>query len=229
MPPAIAGTPRNSLSNVLITTRTFGNSALRSELAMLRKYLISTEPGRTEALASACAGAWGRSRRPASARRTARRRRRPRARPSCVARGRTSAGSRSVSWCWPRRKKRPRGSRSSGASISTRTIDALAVRALDLLMRHLDEVGALEHGVSELDQLRIGAIDASRVEARVRIELRIEIVIGVPQFLEPVEIFVVIDRRQHPADLTGTVRAASRPRTRHARPARRGCRSCGPG
>ncbi len=44
-PPASAGTPRMSLSRTLITTRTLGNKALRSPLAMLRKYLISTHPG----------------------------------------------------------------------------------------------------------------------------------------------------------------------------------------
>jgi len=37
-PPASAGTPRMSLSRTLITTRTLGNKALRSPLAMLRKY-----------------------------------------------------------------------------------------------------------------------------------------------------------------------------------------------
>ncbi len=42
--PASAGTLRNSLSNVLITTRTLGNSALRSAPAMLRKYLMRTAP-----------------------------------------------------------------------------------------------------------------------------------------------------------------------------------------
>ena len=43
--------------------------------------------------------------------------------------------------------------------VSTVHRDALAVRALDLLVRHLDEIGALEHGGQRLDQLRIGAID----------------------------------------------------------------------
>jgi hypothetical protein len=87
-------------------------------------------------------------------------------------------------------------------------LDALAVRALDLLVRHLDEIGALEHGGELLDQLRIGAIDGLGAEPRVRRELRIEIVIRVPQHLEPVEIFVVIDCGQHLAYLPEPVALA---------------------
>src|SRR5580658_752683 len=44
MPLASAGTPSTSLSALLMTTRAFGNSALRSPLAMLRKHFSSTEP-----------------------------------------------------------------------------------------------------------------------------------------------------------------------------------------
>ena len=56
--PASAGRPSVSVSNMLITTRTFGNKALRSAHATLRKYLINTEPGRilrrTRSLRSRC-------------------------------------------------------------------------------------------------------------------------------------------------------------------------------
>ena len=45
MPPAIAGTLKESLSWLLITTRALGNNALSALTGMLRKYFSSTEPG----------------------------------------------------------------------------------------------------------------------------------------------------------------------------------------
>ena len=45
--------------------------------------------------------------------------------------------------------------------------DALAMRALDLLVRHFDEIGALEHGGEQLEELRIGLVDRSGCELRV--------------------------------------------------------------
>ena len=47
MPPISAGTPSQSRSRKLITTRTSGNSMSRSERAMSRKHFSSTAPGRT--------------------------------------------------------------------------------------------------------------------------------------------------------------------------------------
>ena len=47
MPPISAGTPSQSWSFNPMTTRTSGNSALRSVRAMSWKYLSSTEPGRS--------------------------------------------------------------------------------------------------------------------------------------------------------------------------------------
>ena len=60
---------------------------------------------------------------------------------------------------------------------------------------------ALEHGGEGFHQPRIGVRDRRGIEARTRIELGIEVVIVVTQPLELVEILVVIDRRQKPADL----------------------------
>ena len=136
----------------------------------------------------------------ASARRTAPRRHRPSPRSSWCA-IRTSAGSRNSRGGGRGGRSARRGNPRAAPRSRPRTAASLAVRALDLLVRHLDEVGALEHGGEQLDQLRIGAVDRIGAEPRVRGQLRIEIVVGVPQLLEAVEIFVVIDRRQHLADL----------------------------
>jgi hypothetical protein len=76
---------------------------------------------------------------------------------------------------------------------------ALAMRLLDLGMRHLDEVGILQHGGEGIDQVGIGHFLCGIVEARMRIELGIEVVMAQP--LELVEVFVVIDRGQEAADL----------------------------
>jgi len=78
---------------------------------------------------------------------------------------------------------------------------ALAMRLLDLGVRQLDEVRALEHRGEALDQIGVSLLDDRPVEVRVRVELGIEIEVVVAQPLELVEIFVVIDRRQEAADV----------------------------
>ena len=224
-PPASAGKPSNSLSRLLITTRTLGNSALRSPLAMLRKCLSSTEPGTILRRASVFVPAASRSRHPASSPRSGRRRRR--LRPRTVRRRRPNQSATSHCSCWPRRQKRTSRKSSSGASISTRCPSTAPVGVADLRVRQLDEVGVLEHLVEGLHEVAVAALARRAVERGMRLDLGAEIVIVVAQPLERLEIFVVIDRRQHvaePAEL-------SRPRRfcrRLARPEPTGCRSCGP-
>ena len=151
-PPASAGTPRTSLSNMLITTRTLGNRALRSVLAMLRKYLISTAPGLIRRRARLFSFAARPVPAPASSPPTARHRHRPGSR-ACVAQPVPLAGSPTSPVWWPRRKKRISRKSSTGASTSTRVTVAFAMRLLDLGMGHLDEIGALEHRRKRFDQL----------------------------------------------------------------------------
>ena len=168
---------------------------------MLRKYLISTEPGRMRRCNDrrcAC----GRQPR-ASARRTAPRRHRPAHRSS---------------WFPSQASAEPRSSPVLAAAEephlaeilerrldSTRTSTSSRCARFDLLVRHLDEIGALEHGGKRFGELRIGAFHRIGLNAHARDQLRIEIEIGVPQLFQAVEIFVVIDRRQQLADLPETL------------------------
>jgi hypothetical protein len=69
-------------------------------------------------------------------------------------------------------------------------------------MRQLGEVRAFEHLFQGLHQVGVGTVDRGRLLRHVRHDLRIEIVVVVAQTLEQTEIFKVIDRGQHLAELT---------------------------
>ncbi len=185
---------------MLITTRTLGNRALRSVLAMLRKYLISTAPALILRRVSRFLSRFDDD--PGC--RLHRHEQhdvvvdedvvRPLAQPEPLAgldRLRVVAAAEEADL----------------AEIVDRRLDlhahhlALAVRLLDLGKGHFDEVGALEHGGERFDQIGVMALERGVVDARRRCELGIEVEIGVTQLLELVEILVVIDRRQQPADL----------------------------
>jgi hypothetical protein len=90
----------------------------------------------------------------------------------------------------------------------------------DLGVRHLDELRALEHGGEGIDQVRIGFLERGGVEARVRVDLGVEVEIVVAQPLELAEIFVMIDRRERTTDLAEFL-PLCRAGERSERPARR--------
>src|SRR5260370_13774905 len=59
----------------------------------------------------------------------------------------------------------------------------------------------LEHAYNRRDEIGISCLERGMIEARVRVELGIEIEIVVPQPLERIEIVVVIDSGKACADL----------------------------
>ena len=64
----------------------------------------------------------------------------------------------------------------------------LAMGALDLLVRHFDEVRAMQDLGERVDQIAIGAFDRGAVEARMAVGVRAEIEVVVAQPLELIEI-----------------------------------------
>lgn len=85
--------------------------------------------------------------------------------------------------------------------------------AVDFGVRHLDEVRALEHQSEGVEEIGIGTLERVVVEARVRLDLRIEIEVIGAQPLQPVEIFVVVDRAEQPAKLAELVVVVAGERT----------------
>ena len=78
----------------------------------------------------------------------------------------------------------------------------LAMGAVDLVVRYLDEIGVVQHAAQRGDQLVIGAIEGGGVEPGMRgVELGAEVEVVVAELLEPVEILVVIDRAEQLAEL----------------------------
>src|SRR5437763_280119 len=77
----------------------------------------------------------------------------------------------------------------------------LAMGALNLLVRHFDEVRAMQDLGERVDQIAIGAFDRRAVEARMAVGVRAEIEVVVAQPLELIEILIVIDRAEQAAEL----------------------------
>src|SRR5256885_12256559 len=78
---------------------------------------------------------------------------------------------------------------------------ALPMRLLDLGMGHFHEIGALEHCGEGVDEIGIRGGKAGAVETGVWIDLGIEVKVVLAQTFELLEILVMINGRQHPADL----------------------------
>ena len=77
----------------------------------------------------------------------------------------------------------------------------LAMGALDLLVRNLDEVRAVQDLSERVDQIPIGAFDCGVVEAALAVGVGTEIEVVVAQPLELIEILIVIDRAEQAAKL----------------------------
>ena len=78
---------------------------------------------------------------------------------------------------------------------------ALVVRPLDLGIRQLYEIGVLEHAGERAYEIRVSGRERSFAEARMRIDVGGEVEIVLAQPLQPLEIVVVTDGREPPADL----------------------------
>ena len=202
MPPASAGTPRNSLSHMLMTTCTFGNSALRSRAGDVAEIFDQHRARPDAALQGPPGCLWAslRSRleRDQQHHVVVDRPRRPCrcSHPIPVRDLKTLAVLAAAEEAHVAEVLERRDGLDPSASALSRCARSISV------VRHLDEIGALEHR-------RPAARPAPHRRGRRRRgvnracadELRIEIVVGVLELLEPVEIFVVVDRRQHLADL----------------------------
>jgi len=203
-PPNSAGPLSMSLSRQLSTTRTLGNSALRSMAAMLRKYLMSNRTGaelaprQPLALALRDDVGGGLHRHQQHDVVVDQDLRRAPAQPQP-----TGERDRLLVVAAPEEPHL--------AEIIERRHDldphggSPAMRLLDLRVRELDEARVREHGRERGHEVRIGIFERGTVEARMRLELGIEVEIVVAQPLECTEIFVVIDGGDEPADLTEAV------------------------
>ena len=97
--------------------------------------------------------------------------------------------------------------------------------ALDLVLRHLDEVRPAEHVPECLDQVRIGGAHGGFPRPLAAV-VRIEIVVGLLQALELGEIFEVKDGAEEPAELAPRFAAAGFRDLRLVTQRRAQCRSC---
>jgi hypothetical protein len=78
---------------------------------------------------------------------------------------------------------------------------ALLMRRVDLGMGQFHEIRIFEPGLEGIDEIAVGVRKRGSIQARMRIELGIEIEILVAQPFQLLEIFVMIDGGERSADL----------------------------
>ena len=223
MPPKTAGTPSMSWSYRLITTRTLGNSASRSARATCRKYLNNTAPPRIFD--------------------------RLRAAPECLAGvGRRIAVrpgrnhhhhvvehldlERALAQATPDRNidrllVAAAAEHADVAILLDRSLEldshqsVLGKGPSDFVMRDLDEIGLGEHTDHLLAQPAIVRLEILLRSAGPRIDLGVEVKIGLTQQIELFEILIV----KQGAELAGKLPETSPARHRRGGPRPRGRRS----
>jgi hypothetical protein len=91
--------------------------------------------------------------------------------------------------------------------------DTPAMRSVDLIARHLDEICRFQDRFERAHQIDIGSLQGDAVAHCMRRDIGTEIIVVAAQPLQHLEIIEVVDRRQHlaePAELVALVVACKR-------------------